>query len=183
MRTIRLVSAGFLAMALAGTGAMIASAQTTPVSPAAPQAQDQGQPPAPGQPPQARQPSPARDGWQGMRDGHGKRHGRGGPGKMMMGEMFARIDSDGDGQVTQAEIDAFRAERVGAADASGDGALTLEEFDSLYRDLTRRQMVRAFQSLDTDGDGTISPAELDARFNRLGQRMNRDGARPAPAER
>lgn len=93
----------------------------------------------------------------------------------MMGELFSQIDTDGDGRITQAEIDAFRSARVGAADASGDGALSLDEFDTLYRELTRRQMVRAFQNLDTDGDGTISPAEMDARFGRLAERMDRNG--------
>jgi Ca2+-binding EF-hand superfamily protein len=89
--------------------------------------------------------------------------------------LFEEIDADGDGAVTQAEIDAFRAAKVAGADTSGDGALSIEEFDTLYREFTRWRMVRAFQELDTDGDGVISQAEMDRRFGRVVEQMDRDG--------
>ncbi len=43
-------------------------------------------------------------------------------------EMFDAVDADGDGKLTQAEIDRFRNDRHAAHDANGDGNLSLEEF-------------------------------------------------------
>lgn len=182
MKTSRMLPIGFLSLVLAGTGTMVANAQTAPVPPAPPQAQDQTRP----QPsvPSRGDGSDSRDGQRGKHDGHGKRHGRG-PGDRgdvhgrgsseLFQQMFTQIDTDQDGRITQAEIDTFRAAKVGTADASGDGALSLDEFDTLYRELTRTRMVRAFQSLDADGDGVITAAEMDTRFGSLVDRMDRDG--------
>lgn len=93
----------------------------------------------------------------------------------MLRTLFVQIDADGDGAVTQDEIDAFRAARVGEADASGDGALSIEEFDTLYRAFTRSRMVDMFQDFDADGDGVISVEEMDVRFGDVVDRMDRDG--------
>lgn len=108
----------------------------------------------------------------GMR---GERGHRGGQRGEMMRNIFDAVDADGDRAVTQEEIDAYRAARVGAADASGDGALSLEEFNTLFQEFTRPRMVDAFQALDADGDGQIAPAELDTRIARMVERMDRDG--------
>ncbi|MEM7487753.1 MAG: EF-hand domain-containing protein, partial [Pseudomonadota bacterium] len=114
-----------------------------------------------------------------FRGDRGGRHGRGHRGGMRGGEMFRDVfdaaDADGDGTVTQAEIDAYRDARVSEVDVSGDGALSIEEFDTLYRDLTRSRMVDAFQALDADGDGQISAEEMDRRVARFVERMDRDG--------
>ncbi len=106
--------------------------------------------------------------------GHGHGFGKRG-GSDMMQQLFEQADADGDGSVTQEEVDAFRATQLSAADTSGDGALSIEEFDTIYRELTRTRMVRAFQKLDSDGDGTISPEEMDARFGAIVKRMDRNG--------
>lgn len=107
---------------------------------------------------------------------HGRGHSFGGRGgSNMMQQIFQRIDVNDDGQITQEEVDTFRAAQVAAADASGDGALTIEEFDTVYRDLTRSRMVRAFQRLDVDGDGIISVEEMDNRFGSFVQKMDRNG--------
>ncbi len=107
---------------------------------------------------------------------HGRGHGFGGRGGSgMMQQIFTRMDSDGNGAITQEEVDTFRAAQVAAADASGDGALSIDEFDTAYRDLTRSKMVRAFQRLDADGDGSISAAEMDAQIGTLVERMDRNG--------
>lgn len=102
------------------------------------------------------------DGMRGMRGG-------------AMGDMLDAVDADGDGQLTVDEIAAYRAARIAEADTSGDGALSLQEFETLYQDMTRRPMVRAFQSLDADGDGSLTEAELDRRMARMIARMDRDG--------
>ncbi len=81
--------------------------------------------------------------------GGGRRQGRpgGGEGRPRRGfgdpaEMFKRLDTDGDGRVTAAEMpedmpERFR-ERIMAADADGDGAVTLEEHEKA-REASRGQ--------------------------------------------
>ncbi|MEM8571831.1 MAG: hypothetical protein AAGG56_13135 [Pseudomonadota bacterium] len=89
--------------------------------------------------------------------------------------LFEEVDMDGDGMVTQEEVDAFRDAKVGEADTSGDGALSIEEFDDLYREFTRSQMVDLFQRLDANGDGVIGSEEMDRRFGNAVERMDRNG--------
>ena len=148
-------------------------------------AQTAATPPAGTQAPVAQaapdQPVPAQFfGGRGGRDGHGPRGGhgmmgRGGPGGGMMLQLFEEVDADGDGAVTQAEIDAYRTAQVGGADADGDGSLALEEFQTLWLERMRPRMVDAFQNLDEDGDGQITEAELDSRVDRMVARLDRDG--------
>jgi len=107
--------------------------------------------------------------------GERRNHGRGHQGGAMMMEIFAKVDADGNGSVTQEEINSFRTAQVSGADTNGDGALSIEEFDTIYRDFTRSRMVDAFQGLDADGDGVISPAELDAKFGKVVEKMDRNG--------
>ena len=92
-------------------------------------------------------------------------------------QMFDAIDTDGDGILTQAEIDAARNERLAAHDANGDGNLDLEEFAGLWQETTRPLTVRAFQMLDADGDAVITRAESDQLFAGIVERFdrNRDG--------
>ncbi|TGD42060.1 calcium-binding protein [Pseudotabrizicola sediminis] len=89
-----------------------------------------------------------------------------------MGEMggafdFAAMDADGDGKVTQAEIDAFRAAQTAAIDTDGDGLLSAEEIAAMHiRAATKRandRAARMIERLDTDGDGKLSAAEMMAR--------------------
>lgn len=162
MKTSKLLPLGFLALTLVGTGAIVATAQTTPTNPDAPaaQVQDQGQ----------------HADMRGDRDGlrhHQASGGRGG--SEMFQTLFTEVDADGDGSVTQAEIDSYRSTKVGEADTSGDGALSIDEFDTLYREFTRSRMVDTFQDFDADGDGVVSAEELDARFGDVVERMDRDG--------
>ena len=89
-------------------------------------------------------------------------------------EVFAAVDADGDGKLTQAEIDKFRNDRHAVHDADGDGNLSLEEFAGLWHETTRPLTVRAFQMLDTDGDGAIARAEYDRPLAGIVQRLDRD---------
>lgn len=162
MKSKRILPAAFLAAALIGTGAMIATAQDSPAELA-----EAGT--------RAEAPTHRADFRGG---GHGHRGGHFGGGSETFAALFAQVDADGDGSVTQAEVDAFRAAKVAGADASGDGGLSIEEFDTLYREFTRSRMVDAFQDLDGDGDGVISVAEMDLRYGNVVERMDRndDGA-------
>ena len=89
-------------------------------------------------------------------------------------EMFDAVDADGDGRLTQAEIDKFRNDRHAAHDADGDGNLSLEEFAGLWRETTRPLTVRAFQMLDTDGDAVVTRAEYDRPLAGIVERFDRD---------
>ena len=92
-------------------------------------------------------------------------------------ELFDAVDGDGDGKLTQAEIDKARNDRHAAHDADGDGNLSLEEFAGLWYATTRPLTVRAFQMLDTDGDAIVSRAEYDRPLAGIVERLdrNRDG--------
>ncbi len=96
-------------------------------------------------------------------------------GKMIGHHVVERFDTDGDGRLTQAEIDAARADHMARFDANSDGALTLEEFEGLFHELTQPVTVRAFQMLDPDGDASISADELDKRLARAVARHDRNG--------
>lgn len=76
-------------------------------------------------------------------------------------ETHASADADGDGTLSQAEIRKLHADLLAAHDADGDGSLSLEEFEGLWREATRTVTVRAFQSLDIDGDAIVTGAEYD----------------------
>ena len=111
----------------------------------------------------------------GHRDGG---HGMGFLDKGQLGlsamEVFNAVDTNGDGKLTQAEIDKFRNDRHAAHDADGDGKLSLEEFAGLWHETTRPLTVRAFQMLDTDGDAVVTRAEYDRPLAGIVERLDRD---------
>lgn len=110
-------------------------------------------------------------------------------------QMFARLDADGNGAISQAEFAAQRPERAGrggprmqrqerrAGRAFARGPIELEQ--------VRTRATQAFATLDADRDGYLSEVERqaagtrmrEARQERLGERRaERGGAsRPAPA--
>ena len=90
-------------------------------------------------------------------------------------EMFEAVDADGDGKLTQAEIDKLRNDLHAAHDADGDGNLDLEEFAGLWHETTRPLTVRTFQMLDTDGDAVVTRAEYDRPLAGIVERLDRDG--------
>ena len=116
--------------------------------------------------------------------GFGDHHGYGmhvlGKGQLGLAamEMPESIDADGDGKLTQAEIDKARNDRHAAHDIDADGNLGLEEFAGLWHETTRPLTVRAFQMLDTDGDAIVTRAEYDRPLAGIVERLDRndDGA-------
>ena len=115
---------------------------------------------------------------------------QGGAGGGMPGLLEA-YDADGDGAVTQAEVDAARAGRLAAFDADGDGVLSLAEYQALWLDAYAEQLVDAFQRHDDNSDARITVDEFGDDFRNLVARMDADGdgrvtaadlQRPARAE-
>ncbi|WP_162913139.1 EF-hand domain-containing protein [Rhodospirillaceae bacterium SYSU D60014] len=89
--------------------------------------------------------------------------------------MLLQMDSDKDGTITRAEIDASAAARAAAIDADQDGTITVEEIDA-YREKRRAErMAERLARMDRDGDGKVSVEEFEdaqtwrlARFDRNG---------------
>jgi Ca2+-binding EF-hand superfamily protein len=97
-------------------------------------------------------------------------------------DEFAKLDSDGDGTVTVAELEAGFLARWTATDSNQDGKVTVDEFEAqsaarererfakqdtnsnglLERSEVSRMPDEVFTKLDTDGSGTLTQAELAA---------------------
>ncbi|MBO6789660.1 MAG: EF-hand domain-containing protein [Dinoroseobacter sp.] len=100
--------------------------------------------------------------------------GRGGDGPRGGGVNFERLDLNGDGSVTVAELEGQGAARFAEIDADGDGMATVEELIK-SAELRRSQRLvdratRLIERADTDGDGMISQAEMEAAQEDRGRR-------------
>ena len=101
---------------------------------------------------------------------------RGGPDRERA--SFSELDADGNGEVTMAEMEAFKAARFAAADTDGNGSLSVEEMiaarSSDNEDRMERRINRFIERADDNGNGTLEldemgPSEerVTARFERL----------------
>ena len=89
----------------------------------------------------------------------------------------ARIDTDGDGRLSRAEFVDARIAHLTAIDANRDGSISAEERQSGI-DTRRNQRVSArFETLDSDGNGSISRDEFTAAREMRGDRAERGGHR------
>jgi len=102
---------------------------------------------------------------------HGRGHGpmAGGSNRIMT------FDTDGDGRVTQTEVDEFRNSRLLQFDTNGDGSLTLSEYQALWLAAMREKMVDRFQDLDADGDALVTAEEFKRPFANLVRHLDRNG--------
>ena len=89
-------------------------------------------------------------------------------------QMFTKMDADGDGKVTAAEMDASHsrmssggthatsmssAEKIKTIDTDRDGAITAAEHEA--------GASSKFTQMDTDGNGSLSSAEMQAGHARM----------------
>ena len=88
--------------------------------------------------------------------------------------ILETFDTDGDGSLTQSEVDQFRDDRLAKFDTNGDGKLTLEEYRALWLDAMRERVVDAFQRLDNDGDAVVTREEFLEPFALIVSRLDRD---------
>ncbi len=111
------------------------------------------------------------------------RMGPGGMGQMggpmggfgeMRREMLKEIDTNGDGSISQDEINVAIDARFTEFDADKNGSLSLSEFEALWAEITKPMAVRTFQFLDPNGDAEISKAELNDRFGNIVAHFDRN---------
>jgi hypothetical protein len=93
---------------------------------------------------------------------------------------FAKADADGDGKVTQDELEALRAGQIAALDADGDGFVTAEELaqrgQQLREERNTARTARMLERFDADGDGRLALEELpSAPVDRIFAALDADG--------
>lgn len=101
-------------------------------------------------------------------------------GRQDRGASFETLDQNGDGSITQAEMDAIAAERFATRDENNDGALSKDELLKGASARAERRVERMLDRLDANDDGQLTQAELSERpgRGRLFERLdaNEDGA-------
>lgn len=99
--------------------------------------------------------------------------GGGMAGGLMDPDNFDLIDTDKDGKLSKAEIEAHRAAQFAEADANKDGKLSVEELTAMHAKQAAARAgkgaERMLEHLDDDEDGMLSLAELSA--SKRGKRM------------
>ncbi len=91
---------------------------------------------------------------------------------MQVQRRVPRLDRNGDGRVTRAEVPDMSASRFQRFDLDGDGAFTMWEIAQVMRRLAIQRSRVVFAQLDVDRDGALSmadvqqPAERVAEFTR-----------------
>ena len=98
-------------------------------------------------------------------------------------ERFMMIyDTNGDGNVNQAEIGAEQTRLFGAVDVDGDGKLSVAEFRRRGRLIMRAGGATLFDMLDINGDQQVTVEELHGPKARWLKRYNTDGVEGLGAE-
>jgi Ca2+-binding EF-hand superfamily protein len=77
-------------------------------------------------------------------------------------KRFPRLDRNGDGRVTEAEVPHMSPERFARFDSNGDGAFTATELSVTMRDQALERCRAVFARLDVDEDEALSAADATA---------------------
>lgn len=76
-----------------------------------------------------------------------------------MGKTAARMDTDNDGRVSQAEHDSWAQQRFASMDTDGNGRLGTAEIEGRGMGKGRGAMPGKLQGMDTNMDGVVSAEE------------------------
>lgn len=76
---------------------------------------------------------------------------------------FAELDTNNDGQVTKAELEARGAVRFAKVDLNSDGFLTADEIEAAGKEKAAKRAARMIKHLDADEDGKLSAEEMSKR--------------------
>jgi Ca2+-binding EF-hand superfamily protein len=109
---------------------------------------------------------------------HERMGGMGSRGAMM--PDFATLDADGDGKVTQAEMDAYKAAKFAEIDTDGSGTVSAAEFAAQHEAASDERKAKfiatMIERMDADGDGELSADEMSgAKRKSPFERMDTDG--------
>ena len=85
---------------------------------------------------------------------------------------FQELNANGDGQLTQEELEAHRAQRFSKADSDGDGRLSVEEMQAAAQQRANDRVSKMFERHDADQDGFLSEDELP-KSRRAGKMFDR----------
>ncbi len=101
--------------------------------------------------------------------------GGGGHGPRM---TFQELDTNGDGQITAAEMEDRAAARFAKADTDGDGLLSRSEMEARAQKKAADRVTGMIKRFDKDGDGALSQAEMPGprRAGRMFERFDLDGS-------
>jgi len=80
---------------------------------------------------------------------------------------FQELDADGSGEVTQAEMQAYREAQRAAIDTNGDGGLSKEEMlaaaEARNAERAERRIDRMIERMDANSDGVLQFDEMPQR--------------------
>lgn len=108
-----------------------------------------------------------------------RRMGRGGGMGGQIALHFDEIDTDGNGALSEAEIEAHKTARFNAADTNGDGALSAEELAAQHEakqaERSAQRLSKMIEKHDKDGDGALSLDEMGSdRSSKMFERLDKD---------
>ena len=101
----------------------------------------------------------------------------GGPGGFdgHRGPQFSQFDMNGDGAVSQDEVNAWRDAHFASLDTDGDGLVSRDEMIAVATARVEERVDANFAYRDLDEDGMLSQNELMGRGTPMFDRLDTDG--------